>query len=136
MESWLGLGPGGSGTLIDDETGTALRRTYKADLDIWFRRDGAGETPYVDEPLDRAALIRESILMGFRYAGGPDTGLFERRFHRSLESLIPRTLRRWESRGLLQTKPPALTKEGLLFLNAFVAEAFGELDLTFPPKKE
>jgi oxygen-independent coproporphyrinogen-3 oxidase len=135
MESWLGLGPGGSGTLIDNETGTALRRTYKADLDIWFRRNSSRETPYADEPLDQATLIRESILMGFRYFKGPDTELFEKRFHRPLESLIPQTLCRWESRGLLQIKPPALTKEGLLFLNTFVTEAFEEIGLTFFPEE-
>jgi oxygen-independent coproporphyrinogen-3 oxidase len=135
MESWLGLGPGGSGTLIDNETGTALRRTYKADLDAWLRRDSPREPPYADEPLDQAALIQESILMGFRYFKGPDRELFEKRFHRPLESLIPQTLRRWESRGLLQIKPPALTKEWLLFLNAYIAEAFGEIDVTCPPPK-
>jgi oxygen-independent coproporphyrinogen-3 oxidase len=136
MESWLGLGPGGSGTLIDNETGTALRRTYKADLDAWLYRDSSRELPYADESLDQAVLIRESILMGFRYFKGPDMELFERRFHRHLESLIPRTLRRWESRGLLQINPPALTKEGLLFLNTFITEAFGEIDLTFSHKKK
>jgi oxygen-independent coproporphyrinogen-3 oxidase len=136
MESWLGLGPGGSGTLIDNETGRALRRTYKADLDIWFRRGSSREMPYADEPLDQATLIQESILMGFRYFKGPDTELFEKRFHRSLESLIPQTLRRWESRGLLQIKPPALTKEGLLFLNTFITEAFGEIGLTFFTKRK
>ncbi|WP_010255927.1 radical SAM family heme chaperone HemW [Treponema primitia] len=124
MENWLGLGPGGSGTLIADETG--LRRTYKADLDSWLRRDGCA--PYTEEALDQPTLIRESILMGFRYLKGPDTALFEKRFHRPLESLIPQTLRRWESRGLLQKKPLGLTKGGLLFLNTFLTEAFAEID--------
>ncbi|MDR3122898.1 MAG: coproporphyrinogen III oxidase family protein [Treponema sp.] len=127
MESWLGLGPGGSGTLIDDASGTGLRRTFKPDLDLWLNR-GASRTAACDEePLDRRVLMEESILMGFRRLEGPDLALFERRFHRPLRSLIPATIQRWESRGLLQSRPLALAKEGLLFLNAFLREAIFEL---------
>jgi oxygen-independent coproporphyrinogen-3 oxidase len=127
MENWLGLGPGGSGTLIDDETGTGLRRTFKPDLDLWLDRGASRSPPWVEEFLDRRALMEESILMGFRRLDGPDTVLFEKRFHRSLQSLIPATLGRWEDRGLLQTRPLALTRQGLLFLNAFLGEAFLEM---------
>jgi oxygen-independent coproporphyrinogen-3 oxidase len=126
MESWLGLGPGGSGTLIDDETGAGLRRTFTPDLDLWLNR-GAQGAIYTDEALDRRVLMEESILMGFRRLAGPDPALFERRFRRPLQTLIPATIQRWESRGLLQNRPLALTNEGLLFLNAFLAEAFSEL---------
>jgi oxygen-independent coproporphyrinogen-3 oxidase len=125
MESWLGLGPGGSGTLIDDESGTGFRRTYEPDLDRWLRRDGSRNQVW--EPLDRGVLMEESILMGFRCLEGPDPALFERRFRRPLRSLIPGTLQRWASRGLLRDNPPALTREGLLFLNPFLEEAFFEL---------
>jgi oxygen-independent coproporphyrinogen-3 oxidase len=143
MESWLGFGPGGSGTLIDGETGTARRRTYTPDLDGWLLRDGppaaaGAEGRYTEEVLDRPTLARESILMGFRRLEGPDAALFEKRFRRPLESLIPQTLRRWEARGLLQREKPALTREGLLFLNTFLTEAFAELDTpqkVFPLKK-
>ncbi|GHV79007.1 coproporphyrinogen III oxidase [Spirochaetia bacterium] len=126
MENWLGLGPGGSGTLINDETGTGQRRTVKADLDAWLSRDTGDQEEYLDQP----TLIQESLLMGFRYLKGPDRRLFEKRFHRPPESLIPQTLHRWEARGLLQQDLLALTKEGLLFLNTFLAEAFRELEGT------
>jgi oxygen-independent coproporphyrinogen-3 oxidase len=125
MENWLGLGPGGSGTLIDDKTGTGLRRTVLADLDAWLDRS-ASPAAYTEEYLDQPALIQESILMGFRYLEGPDLHLFNKRFRRPLESLIPQTLHRWKARGLLQEE--GLTKEGLLFLNTFLAEAFNELN--------
>jgi oxygen-independent coproporphyrinogen-3 oxidase len=132
MENWLGLGPGGSGALIDDETGTGRRRTFNADLDAWLSRDASRAAAYTEEYLDQPTLIQESILMGFRCLKGPDQALFEKRFHRPLETLIPQTLHRWEARGLLQREslagPMALTKEGLLFLNTFLAEAFAELD--------
>lgn len=127
MENWLGLGPGGSGTLIDDASGTGLRRTFTPDLDLWLKRGASRTAPCTEEPLDRRALMEESLLMGFRRLEGPDTALFEARFRRPLHSLIPGTIRRWESRGLLQSRPLALTKAGLLFLNAFLEEAFAEL---------
>jgi oxygen-independent coproporphyrinogen-3 oxidase len=127
MESWLGLGPGASGTLVDEAGGAGLRRTFKPDLDLWLNRGASRNTAYIEEPLDQSILIEESILMGFRCLEGPDTALFERRFRRPLQTLIPETLGRWESRGLLQNRPLALAKEGLLFLNAFLEEAFGEL---------
>ncbi|MDR0597950.1 MAG: radical SAM family heme chaperone HemW [Treponema sp.] len=135
MENWLGLGPGGSGTLIDDETGTGLRRTFKPDLDLWLNRGASPNTRYTEEPLDRRALMEESILMGFRCLEGPDPALFERRFRRPLQTLIPRTIERWESRGLLQNSPLALTREGLLFLNAFLEEAFSELSRGHEPRQ-
>jgi oxygen-independent coproporphyrinogen-3 oxidase len=127
MENWLGLGPGGSGTLIDDASGTGLRRTFEPDLDLWLGRGASRSAPYTEETLDQRVLMEESILMGFRHKEGPDAALFERRFRRPLQTLIPETLGRWESRGLLHKRPLALAKEGLLFLNAFLEEAFCEL---------
>jgi oxygen-independent coproporphyrinogen-3 oxidase len=127
MKSWLGLGPGSSGTLIDEETGAGLRRTLKPDLDLWLNRGASRKAPFVEEILDRRILMEESILMGFRRLEGPDPALFEARFRRPLQALIPRTLQRWEERVLLKTRPLALAQEGLLFLNAFLAEALSEL---------
>jgi oxygen-independent coproporphyrinogen-3 oxidase len=126
MESWLGLGPGGSGTLIDDTGGAGLRRTFKPDLDLWL--NASRSAAYTEEFLDSRALMEESLLMGFRLLEGPDTALFEARFRRPLQTLIPLTIRRWESRGLLRRKPLALAREGLLFLNAFLEEAFREME--------
>jgi oxygen-independent coproporphyrinogen-3 oxidase len=127
MENWLGLGPGASGTLVDEETGTGLRKTFTPDLDLWLNRGALQKAPFVAEPLDRRVLMEESILMGFRRLEGPDPARFAERFRRPLQSLIPQTLQRWEDRGLLTRRPLALTKGGLLFLNAFLGEAFVEL---------
>ncbi|AEF83897.1 HemN C- region family [Treponema primitia ZAS-2] len=138
MENWLGAGPGASGTLIDDEEGRGIRYTIPADADTWL----AGGAAAVNEILDRPTLIQESLLMGFRSLEGPDTALFEKRFHCSLESLILQTLRRWEKRELLaplksweRREALALTREGLLFLNTFLAEAFAELDRSLLKKE-
>jgi oxygen-independent coproporphyrinogen-3 oxidase len=80
------------------------------------------------EELDSRTLIKETFLMGFRYVEGPDEELFQRRFHRSIADCIPKTLEAWRSHGLLQNNKYALTREGLLFLDPFLAEAFLELD--------
>ena len=125
MKSWLALGPAASSTIIDDETGTAVRRTIPKDADVWL----AGKPPEITEPLDSLTLIKESFLMGFRYTEGPDGELFRRRFRRTIAAYIPQTLKTWQARGFLQKDKTALTKEGLLFLDRFLLDAFQELEL-------
>jgi oxygen-independent coproporphyrinogen-3 oxidase len=137
MKNWLALGPSGSGTLIDDQSGTGLRLTWPADLEAWLARGADWKALIRTEPLDRLTLIKESFLMGFRCFRGPDSPLFARRFGLSPGEAIPRTLAKWRARGLVTTEAPgagrtgpgpALTREGLLFLNSFLADAFDELD--------
>ena len=124
MQNWLALGPSASGTIVDDETGTGFRFTYPPDTDSWLER--------VNERLDALTLIKETFLMGFRCLEGPDEGSFLRRFKRPIADAIPETLGAWRSRGLLSVNRRALTKEGLLFLDPFLLDAFEELDLSFP----
>ena len=124
MKNWLALGPSASGTIINDETGTGLRYTNPKDADAWL----AGKTK---ETLDRLTLVKETLLMGFRYIKGPDEDLFRRRFHSSIGELVPKTLSAWQSRGFLQKDRIALTKEGLLFLDPFLLDSFQELDVSF-----
>jgi len=124
MWNWLALGPSASGTIIDDESGTGFRFTYPPDADNWLE--------CVNERLDAPTLIKETFLMGFRYIEGPDEGSFLRRFKRPIAEMIPKTIGAWRNRGLFSENKCALTKEGLLFLNRFLMEAFEELDLSFP----
>jgi oxygen-independent coproporphyrinogen-3 oxidase len=123
MENWLGLGPGASGTLIDDSAGTGRRYTTAPDLEKWL----ACETVTGEEFLDRSVLMKESLLMGFRYTDGPDPRLFKRRFGIELARAIPKTLERWRKKGCIAEDKIALNSEGMLFLNAFLVEAFGEI---------
>ena len=118
MENWLALGPSASGTIIDDEKGTGLRYVIPRESTT-IKADGAFEA------LDAATLIKETILMGFRYINGPDEDLFRRRFKTGIENIIPKTLNSW--RSLLQYNKPALSKDGLLLLNRFLLDAFDEL---------
>ena len=124
MENWLGAGPAASGTIIDDKTGTGRRFTYPADIGAYL----AARTRRIEE-LDKAALIRESLLMGFRYRGGPDPLSFKQRFGRAIEECIPQTVNRWRERGFFDEQQSGLapSPDGLLFLNAFLRDAFGEL---------
>jgi oxygen-independent coproporphyrinogen-3 oxidase len=127
MKNWLALGPSGSGTLIKGPTG--VRYTWAADLDNWL----AGKGGPVEETLDRLTLMQESLLMGFRCIYGPDAELFTQRFGITLEDAIPRTLQKWREQGLMSPKKNGLinlTKEGLLFLDPFLIDAFNELENT------
>jgi oxygen-independent coproporphyrinogen-3 oxidase len=129
MESWLGLGPAASATIIDDDSGTGVRYTWERDVDAYL----TGTAP-VEERLDRLTLMKETLLMGFRYIDGPDLTLFQKRFGRSLEASIPRSLAAWQA--LLVSSPPrgvatgrcALGKDGLLLLDRFLLDIFAELD--------
>jgi oxygen-independent coproporphyrinogen-3 oxidase len=129
MENWLGIGPAASGTVIDDRTGRGRRYTVKADAGAYntpaFSKRNGGVTV---EFLDRLTLIKETVLMGFRYIEGPDRERFRIRFGAELETVIPRTLERWRKRGLLDGEKTALNRNGLLLLNRFLLEVFEELE--------
>jgi oxygen-independent coproporphyrinogen-3 oxidase len=108
--------------------GRGKRYTNRADLAAYLAWDGKGLPPGEEELLDRNTLLKESLMMGFRTIHGPDETLFEGRFHQPISDLIPQTLGRWRSRGLLQENRLALTAEGLLLLNSFLVDAFQELE--------
>jgi oxygen-independent coproporphyrinogen-3 oxidase len=137
MENWIGVGPAASGTIINSETGTGRRYTVNPDVDAWLAASAAGDAAagtegsgpafHTEEYLDRSTLIKETMLMGFRYINGPDGALFRRRFRGTLEETIPHTLDTWRRRGMLRRDRTALTHEGLLFLDPFLMDAFGEL---------
>ncbi|MDR2484960.1 MAG: radical SAM family heme chaperone HemW [Treponema sp.] len=122
MENWLGLGTAASSTIVDDETGTGRRITIKPDMDAYIR----GSLSPIVEELGRLTLMKETFLMGFRYIEGPDEKLFQRRFGLPIRACIPHTLAVWQDRGLLQAGKPALTAQGILFLDPFLLDVFEE----------
>jgi oxygen-independent coproporphyrinogen-3 oxidase len=134
MGTWLGAGPSASGTIVrgGGATLSGLRRTVKTDVRRYISVPG---TETVTEHLDRNTLIRESFLMGFRYAEGPDAALFRQRFGCALESLVPETLARWRARGKMRNGLCALNREGLLMLNRFLTECFTEMDRSLLPRE-
>jgi oxygen-independent coproporphyrinogen-3 oxidase len=128
MENWLALGPAASGTLINDTDGTGRRYTVAAGVDAWLTRDPDAPPPVTEESLDRLTLMKETLLMGFRFIEGPDEALFLRRFGRGIGKAIPGTIAAWRGRGLFRNDRAALTREGLLFLDPFLVDAFRELE--------
>jgi oxygen-independent coproporphyrinogen-3 oxidase len=144
MENWLGLGPAASGTLIDDRAGRGTRYTVAADVEAYLNAPVRARAPVPSplrgglvsvEDLDPLTLMKETCLMGFRSIEGPDPGLFTRRFGRDMGECIPQTLARWRDRGLVRPDKTALTREGLLFLDPFLADCFEELEHTEPSPK-
>jgi oxygen-independent coproporphyrinogen-3 oxidase len=117
MEGWLAAGPSSSGTIIDEENGTAKRFTYRRDIDAYIKNPSIHSAVF--EELDRDILIKESLLMGYRCRQGPDAKKFKRRFGRGIEECIGQTLTRWKNRDIM------------LFLNSFLTEAFSELDAVY-----
>jgi oxygen-independent coproporphyrinogen-3 oxidase len=131
MENWLGAGPAASGTLIDETTGTGRRRTYQADIATYLAAPAPRIMSACVEELKQTDLIRESLLMGFRYRKGPDPDSFKRRFGCGIEDCIPQTVTRWRDRSFFDNDRPsrlAHSTDGLLFLNSFLRDAFAELD--------
>jgi oxygen-independent coproporphyrinogen-3 oxidase len=114
MENWIGAGVSASGTAVNEKSGTAKRYTYKKNIDEYIKNP---EIKFaVCEELDKETLIKESILMGYRYCKGPDNGIFFRRFKKNVEDCIPKTIEKWKE------------KDKMLFLNGFLMDAFSELD--------
>jgi len=128
MENWLGAGCSASGMLTDEANGTALRRTVTRDIDEYIRlcNTGGGQW-FRTEYIGRRDLMKETLMMGFRLAGGPDEALFQKRFSTAIEDAIPETISKWGRRGLYRRGWNALTNDGRLFLNAFLLDAFEEL---------
>ena len=117
MNNWLGAGPAASGTIIDENTGTAKRFSFAPDLEEYIKMPSLNMA--VREELDKVSLIKESLLMGFRCREGPDREKFKRRFGISIEECIPQTLARWKKRDADYT---------MLFLNGFLSEVFAEIE--------
>ncbi|GHV83793.1 coproporphyrinogen III oxidase [Spirochaetia bacterium] len=125
MGNWLGVGAAASGTIINENPLKGLRYTVPPDLELYIRSDF---DDIITEELDVKTLIKENFLMGFRYIDGPDQNLFYKRFNMDIEDAAPKTIKRWREKKLFQKEKTALTKDGLLFLNAFLTECFLEID--------
>jgi oxygen-independent coproporphyrinogen-3 oxidase len=114
MEGWMGAGPSASGTVVNEDEGTAKRFTYAPDVGAYIKNPQINMA--VCEKIKKADLIRDSLLMGFRYCEGPDENLFKKRFACGIEDCIPQTLLRWKD------------KDKMLFLNKFLEQAFEEME--------
>ncbi len=147
MGSWLGVGPGASGTMALAPAGAgsasdagprarpgldggSLRIEETRSLEIYLAGGAAAEAKETRiAPVDAAF---ETMMMGFRTDEGLDIGAFERRFGLEAERLIGRTLEIWRPR--LRRRPGFLSLDGrgLDLLNRFLADCLEELGPLFP----
>jgi len=125
LESYIGVGPGATGTIVEGDTAT--RYTDSRDIAQWLDNSEAGRET---EEIGRDESMKEVLLMGMRLAAGIDKKAFQNRFGTELLSCIPKTAARWIHNALLQDSGEriALTPEGLLYLNRFLADCMEELD--------
>jgi oxygen-independent coproporphyrinogen-3 oxidase len=127
MQSWIASGTSASGTIVDDETGNAIRYTITKEQRAESREQRIWDWDF--EKIDRAALLKETIMMGYRTIYGPDENLFQKRFGKTIEQSIPNTITRWREKKLYSLTTNALTQDGILFLNRFLSDCMGELDI-------
>jgi len=138
MENWLGAGPSASGTMISESANgnmaTGRRFAYPPDAAAYLAAPRPRLRLASVEELSGADLMRESLLMGFRCREGPDAQAFKRRFGRGVADCIPGTVARWRGKGFFEGNPApapgglAPSKEGLLFVNSFLRDAFAEME--------
>ncbi|GMO46345.1 MAG: radical SAM family heme chaperone HemW [Termitinemataceae bacterium] len=130
MENWIGAGPSASGTIITNRNNNSKktcgkRYSVKSDLRQYINN----KRNIIIEDLNETILVKESLLMGFRYIDGPKAHLFYERFGFSIEEIIPHTIKKWRQRGLFEKRGISLTKDGLLLLNPFLNDCFAELEV-------
>lgn len=82
------------------------------------------ESVSVQEHISPDEAVTEFLMMGFRLLEGISASEFKKRFGLELKDFIEPVFSRWQKRGLAETdgENRRLTKEGLLFLNEFLAE--------------
>jgi len=124
MNNWLGIGPAASGTIINSN-GTGRRISYSTDIDKFINAVQNNDCPpVVIEDLERNTLLKETLLMGFRYCEGPDPVLFVQRLGKTIEEVIPRTLFKWQKKIGTQSIQETIMN----YLNLFLLDAFMELE--------
>ncbi|MGP1602545.1 coproporphyrinogen-III oxidase family protein [Treponema sp.] len=133
MKDYIGIGCAAVGTVSSIRyTGT---RDIKAYTDFWTglkngtsaaasEQAAVPESVSVQEHISADEAVTEFLMMGFRLSEGISASEFKKRFGLELKDFIEPVFSRWQKRGLAETdgENRRLTKEGLLFLNEFLAE--------------
>lgn len=124
LDTYIGVGPGATGTIIQGDT--AVRNTNTRDISMWLHNSAES---FETEIIDRAECRREVLMMGMRLMAGLSRKRFKERFDQDILDLISQTAKRWENRGLLAITPEsiALNRDGLLLLNSFLVECLEEM---------
>lgn len=113
LEPWWGLGPSAASFLVRD--GVAEYVTEVSRLESWL----AGAPADRERP-SALELAKDRLLSGLRRTMGVPGHPWE--------ALLPRTLERWAGRLRRENGRLFLSREAFPFLDAFLREAFSELD--------
>jgi len=114
LEPWWGLGPSAASFLPLADGGFEYR-TEPESLEDWL--EGRAWETEIPTPLE---LAKDQLLSGMRRRQGVPS--------RTWPPLLPQTLRRWQGRVLDDGQNLFLTRESFPFLDAFLRDAFAELD--------
>ena len=100
-------------------TGTSASASEQA-----AKNSDVPESVSAQEHISADEAVTEFLMMGFRLSEGISASEFKKRFGLELKDFIEPVFSRWQKRGLAETdgENRRLTKEGLLFLNEFLAE--------------
>lgn len=128
LEPYLGVGPSAVSTVPDGRGGVLRVENARSLEDFLGTSSPLG--PVSEEPVGPADFLFETLIMGLRLVQGLDAAALERRFGAPLARLLPRTLERWDQRGLLAHRPGTvgLTPGGILLLDALLLEVKEEID--------
>ena len=124
MDTYIGTGPGATGTVIVGDK--AYRNVNTQNIDKWRNNP---VNSYTTEPIGRTECIQEFLLMGMRLSSGISRNRFKNRFKEDILDMIEKTARAWQGRGFLIIKEDtiALTPDGMLFLNRFLVDCMEEI---------
>lgn len=142
LNSFIGAGPGASGTLVSGNT--CIRYENTRDVGRWLSfwldysgglfsgesGDGRRDVPMEVQCVSSADFALETLMMGLRLCSGINADSFSRRFGVDIYSCVGTTLDKWAERGRLRIEGGRvfLTEEGLLFLNRFLCDCAEEID--------
>lgn len=156
LEDFVGVGPGAFGSIfsctkscihkymaliqkIDSDIITqkkqkfsALRFSANKNIEKWLESSNR-DLVYSFELVTELEAIEEFMMMGLRLSTGINTKVFFDRFKITLYDLIPNTIDKWyDLKKLIQNANYLkLTDDESIFLNAFLVEAFFEVETSY-----
>lgn len=124
LKPYLGVGPGGVSTLIDN--GKIIRVENPKSINLYLRNSGYGATYDEIEP---GEFLKEYIMMGLRLRSGIDQERFKKIFGDYLDNILP-NFSDLKSRGLIDRKLNSimLTPKGYDLMNSVISEIFDSLE--------
>lgn len=131
VDDYIGVGSGATGNIVNEKSG-AVRFTGITDLEAYIELKDRKKA-YQWENISNLEMMKDTIMMKFRLIKGLDRENFRKRFAIDICVLIPKTIKTWQKKNLLEIDKNFVTlkENGLLLLNRFLCEAFIEIEKNF-----